>query len=394
MTVLSKLADATTVDRVVVFVADSLRYDHLPDAVRERGLTARTVSASTFTASSIPSMMTGTYPSTHKVWNFDDAIASPPALFHGANRGLTTQNVWNNLPPERRPPLRTLRLREETTLEDVEGADSSLVVVHDRGAHGPYDYTNVEWEDSGRFFTDHANDRDELRALYERGCESAGERFLELVADGDPSTTLFVFTSDHGELLGEYERGGVFGHGSPICPELVSVPTVFVGAGLPAGEELDVLLSGTDLAPTLLGAQNRDVPSHVEGVNCWNDTPSEGRVIRSEMWSREGSLTYGASSVWDRGGGVVHHHGSGLSRVAFGYHRKIVAGSQAPAIRSLSPTRNWNLIRTFGRREATYGTPENPNIRDHLVESFTAGDTDYDVEKPDAEQLEALGYIK
>jgi len=38
--------------------------------------------------------------------------------------------------------------------------------------------------------------------------------------------TLVIFTSDHGELLGEY--GGLTGHVRPPCPELVYVPTVFI----------------------------------------------------------------------------------------------------------------------------------------------------------------------
>lgn len=394
---LSKLADTGSVSHVVVFVADSLRFDHLPEAVRQRGVTCRTISPSTFTGSSVPSMMTGTYPSSHRVWDFDDVVPKPPVLFEGPNRGLTTQNVWQNSPPERRPPLRTLRLRKETTLEDVADAPTSLVVVHDRGAHGPYNFLNSKWDDSPEFFADLGDDHAELRRLYEAGADHAGERFLDLVdaaADrGELTNTLFVFTSDHGELLGEPERGGVFGHGSPMGPELVEVPTTFVGAGLPAGEQPDALLSGTDLAPTLLGAQERAVPGHVEGIDAWRNPIPEDRVARSEIWAR-GKVAYGASSAWQEDGGLVRHLGSRLNRMAFGIHRNLVVGAQVPATRSTSPRRMLGLLRSFGRKEIAYGQPDSAALRPHIRTEFEVGDAEYGVPGPEKEQLEALGYVQ
>lgn len=55
-------------------------------------------------------------------------------------------------------------------------------------------------------------------------------------------STLFIFVSDHGELLGD--RGGIWGYGNAITPELVEVPMVFIGDGPPGGEEYAQLLSG------------------------------------------------------------------------------------------------------------------------------------------------------
>jgi hypothetical protein len=111
------------------------------------------------------------------------------------------------------------------------------------------------------------------------------------------------------------------------------------------------------------------------------------------MWTHGGTLTYEASAVWDQNGGIVQHRGSRLRRIAFGYHRKVVAGAQAPAIRSLSPGQNWQFIRSFGRQKLTYGDPEE-HISTHHRDSFTTGETDYEAAEPDAEQLKALGYIK
>jgi len=393
MTPLSELVDQESIDHIVVFVADSLRFDHLPDCVRNLGMTARTISSSTFTGSSIPSLITGTYPSTHRVWGFDDVLPAEPLLLRGENRGLTTQNIWESVPTKQRPPLRILRMREETTPDDVLSADTSLVVIHDRGAHGPYNYSNVRWSDSQQFFSDLADNHERLRELYQRGCEDVGQRFVNFVKNHDRDDTLFVFTSDHGELLGETRYGGVFGHGTPISPELVTVPTVFIGNGIPSGEETDCLLAGVDIAPTLMAAQGREIPDYVEGVDCWNGEPSKNRIARSEVWMKQGNISYGAGSVWDTNGGIIQHIGGRLERIAFGYHRHVISGAQSPATRSLSPAQNWNLVRTFANKEQVYGNPR-PDIRQHIITDFTSGTSDYDVPKPNAEHLKALGYLE
>jgi arylsulfatase A-like enzyme len=395
---LSALADTAVVDHVVVFIADSLRFDHLSEAVADRGVTAKTVSASTFTASSVPSMMSGTYPSTHRVWNFEDVLHETPSLFEGDHRGMVTQHVWEDLDPPQRPPMRTLRLQSETRPEDVRDADSSLVVVHDRGAHGPYDYLHGDHEDSPSFFAAYGDRPDELRRLYTRGAEDACERFHATVDSADDEgrldDTMFVFTSDHGELLGERNRAGVFGHGHPLSPELVEVPTVFVGAGLPEGERLDGPISGTDLAPTLLGAQDRPVPDHVEGVDLWREPNSADRVVRSEIWANTGSVTYAASSGWDDDGGLVRHLDGRFQRLAFGFDRNLRNGAQVPANRAGLPGSIPSLLRLYGRTEITYGDPDTERVRDALVTGFEEGDAEYEVAGPDEDQLAALGYVE
>ncbi|WP_246982236.1 sulfatase-like hydrolase/transferase [Halorientalis marina] len=395
---LSELAGTESVEHVVVFIADSLRFDHLADPVRDRGVTARTISPSTFTASSVPSMMTGTYPAAHRVWNFEDVLPETPPLFDGEHRSMVTQHVWEDLAPPKRPPMRTLRLDTELRPEDVHDADSSLVVVHDRGAHGPYDYLAGDYDDSPSFFSALGDRPEELRELYARGARDACDRFLDMVdqaeADGRLADTLFVFTSDHGELLGERDRGGVFGHGSPMCPELVEVPTVFLGAGLPEGEGLAGLVSGVDLAPTLLGAQDRPVPKHVDGVDLWTDSAPTDRIVRSEIWANTGSVTYGAGSAWTDEGGLVRHLAGRFRRLAFGVDRNLRSGAQAPANRAGLPWSVPSLLRLYGRTELTFGDPAVERLREAVVTDFRSGDAEYDVAGPDEDQLAALGYVE
>jgi len=61
---------------------------------------------------------------------------------------------------------------------------------------------------------------------------------------GALENTIVVFTSDHGEEI--YEHGDA-SHGQSLHPELVHVPLVLAGPGLPAGERRDTLMSNADL---------------------------------------------------------------------------------------------------------------------------------------------------
>lgn len=68
-------------------------------------------------------------------------------------------------------------------------------------------------------------------------------------------STYFVFTADHGELFGEHGR---FGHGIDYFEDILRVPLIIYGPGLPAGTRVETPVSLVDLAATLgdlLGAE-------------------------------------------------------------------------------------------------------------------------------------------
>jgi arylsulfatase A-like enzyme len=67
--------------------------------------------------------------------------------------------------------------------------------------------------------------------------------------------TLVVYTSDHGELLGEY---GFFGHTHLATPEIVYVPTTFPHPTLEPSAESS-LLHHVDFLPTVASALGDDV---------------------------------------------------------------------------------------------------------------------------------------
>ena len=97
-----------------------------------------------------------------------------------------------------------------------------------------------------------AYERDLLRRLYDKEVETVDERvgaLLEVLEVRQiRGETLVVFTSDHGEEFGEH---GSFLHRNSLYGELVNVPLIIAGPGIPAGRRIEEPISLVDLAPTL-----------------------------------------------------------------------------------------------------------------------------------------------
>ncbi|MCP5149778.1 MAG: sulfatase-like hydrolase/transferase [Ectothiorhodospiraceae bacterium] len=84
-----------------------------------------------------------------------------------------------------------------------------------------------------------------------------------LEATGQRERTIVVFTSDHGEMLGDH---GLIYKGSRFFEGLVHVPLVVSWPGeVRAGAVSDALVESIDIAPTLLEAAGLPVPSYMQG---------------------------------------------------------------------------------------------------------------------------------
>ncbi len=322
------------IENVVMFVSDSLRWDYLPRSVADRGVVFKTVASSLFTGSSFPSMVTGLHPPKHGVLNFFDRLGkSTTSLLNldGYNTSLWNENTWLNCDPPHATPLhRLLRQDRRVPLEDL---PSPFIYLEDeKGGHCPYGwpfeeegYKYEEWE-CVRFIREHACDgREVLRRYYARSIERSVQvferRLQTLERRGLTDRTLVVFTSDHGELLGEY--GGHFGHGEIACPEVVYVPTVFIHPALPGGVYCDGggVLRHVDFFPTIMGLLGREAPSSVDGV----DTVESGSArvgynhkettVRTALMGVRLHHTGREISVWDENGGYVCRTGSSLKRL-------------------------------------------------------------------------------
>ncbi len=407
---LSSLAATDSVENVVIFVSDALRYDSVPEQIRRRGITARAIAPSTFTANALPSITSGKYPATHKVWRFqDDRLASRPALFDEAavDVGFNAETVWLMDDSSAKPPLRWNHLTEERTIAELE--PPFVHFIHDVGPHAPYGVDNTVWDSTREFFAA-TNDPMTLCDRYQDDCVNSADRFEPiydyLQSSGLLEETLVIYTSDHGQVLGESTYGGQFGHVDPMCPELVEIPVTFMGAGLPTDHEYPGLVSGTDVAPTALAAQGRPVPDECDGQQLWTATPGADRTVRCDAWAykpitvRDTTIpitAYAAAGVWDRGGGHVFQRRSRLLRCAYLAH-KLLRGTQAPVWRPNASFETLaGLARTYLRSEHSYGSPSvtADAAKAAVPEQFTrASDRSFDA-SDDAleEKLADLGYL-
>ena len=87
--------------------------------------------------------------------------------------------------------------------------------------------------------------------------DCVGRVLSSLDARGLAENTIVIFTSDHGELLGDH---GLIRKGPMPYRQLLQIPLVMSGPGIPKGQTLDALTSHLDIKETLLdllGLQGR-----------------------------------------------------------------------------------------------------------------------------------------
>ena len=100
-------------------------------------------------------------------------------------------------------------------------------------------------------------------AMIELIDDQVGRVLDALRASGQADDTLVIFTSDHGEMLGDH---GLIQKGCRFYEGLVRVPLILSWPGeIGADRESDALVELTDLAPTLLEAAGEPVPEWMQG---------------------------------------------------------------------------------------------------------------------------------
>ena len=77
-------------------------------------------------------------------------------------------------------------------------------------------------------------------------------------------STLVVFTSDHGELLGDH---GLWHKGPFFYEGPITTPLLIAGPGIRQGNVIDALSSAIDLAPTVCELMGIETPAWCEGVS-------------------------------------------------------------------------------------------------------------------------------
>ncbi len=122
--------------------------------------------------------------------------------------------------------------------------------------------------------------QEHLSDLYD-ACVYSGDhyvgRLLDLVEElGLEGETVIAFTSDHGE---EFFEHGMLEHSHSLFGELVRVPLILAGPGVPSGVRSQIPVSNRNIAPTLAGIGGVRIPGLDDGLNLADPAGLERKPV-------------------------------------------------------------------------------------------------------------------
>lgn len=316
---------------LIVVSIDTLRADHLGcygydratspsiDAVAAEGVVFEDASAtSPWTKPSHASLLTGLYPRRNGATSMESVLSADAVHLaswlgnhdfqtaavvnsqwltsHGLERGFADFEVVDYVQGRREGSPVT-----DAAIRWLKGRDPDrrfFLLVHYMDVHSDYaslpEYERLFVEPYDGPFTGatqqlyrvaegrmRADPRDvrHLQNLYDAGVRQVDDRLGELFSylreQGLLDDSLLVITADHGEEF--LEHGGVI-HGLTQFQEVIRIPLVFHGPGIPAGARVAEPASLVDLVPTCLALLNVPVPDDLDGVSLqgsWRDPAAE-----------------------------------------------------------------------------------------------------------------------
>jgi arylsulfatase A-like enzyme len=260
----------------------------------------------------------------------------------------------------------------------------------------------ASWEGTwDEFETEFAGDTEKHRHWYQRAVDGTVADFEDRLATledrGQLEDTLVVFTSDHGEYLGE---DGLVDHTSPVRPEGIYVPTVFIHPDIEGGKRASGIMRHVDLFPTILRALDEPIPSFVDGMDLARNTPERGySLATANVYAFDAPRrVFEVASVWDADGGHVLNQA--------GLHRRLLAtvglfaGTdwKSKHLRR-TPTESVAAARHYLASVETFGAPAfDWTIAEKIIddverkEPVMTEDTET-LSSGTKEQLEELGYL-
>ncbi|WP_227356310.1 sulfatase-like hydrolase/transferase [Haladaptatus salinisoli] len=397
--------DGIDVDNIFIYVGDAVRWDALSPRIAGLGTTVKTVAASTYSPSSFASLVTGRYTPNHGVRTFSHRIPNDVFRFFDAEDVETTfvNSIFEYADREHRrdvdPIFSVLGVEPPDDADPFDDVEPPFIAM-ERGPGGHAPYGEFSGTATEYFLSEDATDCDDLVSDYLRSVELDANQFLrrieELERRGLTDDTLVVYTSDHGELLGE---DGMVGHSSPMRPELVYVPTVFIHPDLPERGVRNEVLHHADLLPTAFDVLDLETPPNAcDGAVATKGLSNEARpsacfreFLPDSVPMLSGDLAYGGA--WDANGGYAFARGSRADRLAV-LGAKLFRSSKRRHMRR----RVGSLAVAYARSETRYGTPrfDREEARRVLFESMrrlgTVRETDLSVDA--RQQLRNLGYVE
>ena len=195
-------------------------------------------------------------------------------------------------------------IRARKQIENFSPSESFFIFLHTFDVHCPYDppepyFSMFKSEDAEEieankcgknFYNTMDISPGQVRYVSDkydgsiRWADDNLKRFFDfLKGKGLFENTIVVVTSDHGE---EFHEHGRIGHQKSLHKELLLVPLIFSGPGVPQGRRAPVV-SLVDVTPTLLELLKLPVPSEMQGhslVSLMKD-PSAASIYPSRQFA-------------------------------------------------------------------------------------------------------------
>lgn len=333
---------------IILMVLDTTRADHLGmygyerdtspvlDAFSKEAIKfSYAVTTAPWTPPSVATMITGLYPSSHKVMppnSRDKALEQ----FHRLNDNLTTlaellrdngyattgitPNPWTKeefgyhqgydkyqfLNREVAGPITTKAIEE---IDRLGGKDAPFFLyLHYLDPHDPYTPPEAFTSLFSGPVNARAYDEKTLKkiGLYDGEIRymdaEIGRLFQHLKNKGLYDSTAFVIVGDHGE---QFKERGHQGHGFQLHNEELHVPLLVKAPGY-ASREVDFTVSTVDVYPTIADIAKLPKPSFAQGVSLLSDENSRDRTgVLSEItriYSQKSITSFdGAKLILDYG---------------------------------------------------------------------------------------------
>lgn len=391
------------VDNVYIYIADAVRADFSPGRVTNRGCSVPTISSGIHSPTSISSIVSGTYLPQHQVQDFADTLpADVPNLLDVENIEAGFANTMNDVrfdPGGSEDIIANTLDIDSGPPELLERIESPFVFV-ERGPGGHAPYVEKHELDTGKnYFEDRGSaSRSLFASEYTEAVEEDADWFLDrlelLDARGLLDDTLVIYTSDHGEMLGE---SGMQSHSPPIHPRHVYVPTVFIHPELSVMSAPGGVARHVDIAPTAASLLDIDweTPIKPVGRDLSSRTLAEtgASFYANERSTPVGNMNIGFDSVWDRTGGYVFPKSGIVSRFLLaGYHL-----SRAPW-RSYAREHALEHVAFKIRGQRTHWSPalSEEAARKSLdqIEQRESGTVDEAANEVPVDRLKELGYME
>ncbi len=315
---------------VLLLVVDCLRADHLSANGYERQTTPmidslvaesvqfrQAISQASWTRPSLPTMLTGLYPSEHGLHTFGETAAG------AATSPRLDDSVTTVAEALKEAGYATALIGEQFQLSPRFGLDQGFDFYKHRASDAsnihrnffrwlrgigdgqPFfaylHYLEIHWpycppkEVRGKFGSEKSSfrfchqwrklrddilsgavvlsdaDREAMEARYDEELlaldRQLGHLFARLKKDGLWKDTLIVLTADHGEEF--YEHGSI-GHGQSLFQELISVPLLVKPPAVwpvVVGGSVDAMVEVRNVAPTILEAAGLAMPDGVDAAS-------------------------------------------------------------------------------------------------------------------------------